>query len=87
MSYIGVGATEFRILMIIWATLGSALNLKEPLVGGLSWLDGATLILGALAAMDLGHKAIVNGLKVAAEENAQSFTSCNSGAGTFPSRN
>ena len=38
MSYIGIGA-EFRILMIAWAFIGSAVGLKQPLVDGLSGLD------------------------------------------------
>jgi phosphatidylglycerophosphate synthase len=30
MAYIGVGATEFRILMIAWALIGAAVGLREP---------------------------------------------------------
>lgn len=68
MSYIGVGATEFRILMILWAFLGAATGLKEPLVSGLSGLDIAILILAAFAVVGLGAKAVIDARTIAEEE-------------------
>jgi phosphatidylglycerophosphate synthase len=70
MSYIGVGATEFRILMIVWACFGTFFNIKEPLVSGLSGLDISILILAAFAVVGLGWKAISDARHVAMEENA-----------------
>ena len=69
MSYIGVGATEFRILMIFWASVGSAFHLREPLVSGLSRLDVTILILAAIAVIGLAVKAITDARDVASEEH------------------
>ncbi len=68
MSYIGVGATEFRILMILWAIFGAATGLKEPLVNGLSGLDIAILVLAAFAVVALGVKAVMDARIIAEEE-------------------
>ena len=68
MSYIGVGATEFRILMIVWAFLGAATGIKEPLVNGLSGLDIAILVLAAFAVVALGVKAVMDARIIAEEE-------------------
>ena len=46
MAYIGVGATEFRILMIAWSLIGAVSGLHEPLVNGLSTIDLTILTLG-----------------------------------------
>ena len=69
MSYIGVGATEFRILMIGWAIFGSAAHLKEPLVGSLSALDISILVLAGCAVVGLSVKAITDARQVALEES------------------
>ena len=69
MSYIGVGATEFRILMILWAFLGAAIGIREPLVNGLSGLDIAILVLAAFAVVALGVKAVTDARIVAEEES------------------
>jgi phosphatidylglycerophosphate synthase len=70
MAYIGVGATEFRILMIVWALIGSAIGLREPsFVGtGLSKLDMTIMFLGAMAVIGLAIKAITDARAIAAEE-------------------
>jgi phosphatidylglycerophosphate synthase len=65
MSYIGVGATEFRILMIFWAKASSAAGLKEPLVNGLSGIDISIFGLGLLAVVGLGVKAVTDARQVA----------------------
>jgi phosphatidylglycerophosphate synthase len=68
MSYIGVGATEFRILMIVWAAIGTVFNLREPLVDGLSRLDVTIFFLATLAVIGLAFKAISDARLVASEE-------------------
>jgi phosphatidylglycerophosphate synthase len=68
MAYIGVGATEFRILMIVWAMIGTAFNLREPLVDGLSRLDAVILFLAGMAVIGLAFKAISDARLVAFEE-------------------
>lgn len=70
MSYIGVGATEFRILMIVWACGGAAFGLHEPLLGMLTRIDVAVLSMGALAVFGLGYKAINDARLIAASEPA-----------------
>jgi phosphatidylglycerophosphate synthase len=69
MSYIGVGATEFRILMIGWAVVAALCHIREPLVSGLSGLDLAILGLAVFAVLGLGFKAIGDARAVAVEEN------------------
>lgn len=65
MSYIGVGATEFRILMIVWAAAGVALNLNEGLAGPLTRIDIAIMIMGAMAVVGLGFKAFSDAREIA----------------------
>jgi phosphatidylglycerophosphate synthase len=70
MSYIGVGATEFRILMIVWAFFGAIFGIREPLVKGLSRLDISILLLAFFAVVGLAYKALTDARTVAAEESA-----------------
>ena len=60
MSYIGLGATEFRILMIVWACVASALGLQEPLLGRMTGIDIAILSMGGMAVLGLGYKAVMD---------------------------
>ena len=73
MAYVGVGATEFRIIMIAWGVLGAALNLHEPLVHGISTLDLAVLFLAGFAVVGLGVKAVMDAREVALEEGVAPF--------------
>jgi phosphatidylglycerophosphate synthase len=73
MSYIGVGATEFRILMILWGVAGAAFQIHEPLVNGLSSLDIAILSMAAMAVAGLGYKAFSDAMQVAAEEKKEAL--------------
>ena len=75
MSYIGVGATEFRIMMILWALLSAAIGLHEPLIGGLSGLDISILVLGAIAVVGLGAKAVIDARIIADEEGSTQLQS------------
>jgi phosphatidylglycerophosphate synthase len=74
MAYIGVGATEFRILMIAWALIGAALGLHESLVNSPDKLDGLDLtiaFLAGIAVVGLGAKAIIDAYQIAIEEEDQ----------------
>ena len=68
MAYIGVGATEFRILMIVWSCLGAAVGLHEPLVNGMSKLDYTILGLAGMAVCGLVYKLVVDAAEIAREE-------------------
>ncbi|MDE2364949.1 MAG: hypothetical protein KGM42_19900, partial [Hyphomicrobiales bacterium] len=68
MSYVGLGATDFRILMTVWASLGVAFQIHEPLVDGVSHIDLAVLVMATIAICGLGIKAIVDAREVAATE-------------------
>lgn len=70
MSYIGVGATEFRILMIVWACLGSVFDLHEGIAGPLTAIDIALMGMGSLAVLGLGYKAAMDAREIAASESA-----------------
>lgn len=73
MSYVGVGATEFRILMIAWAVFGAAFGLREPLVHGISPLDLGILFMAGFAVIGLGIKAVMDAREVAEQEGATPF--------------
>lgn len=68
MAYIGVGATEFRILMIVWPIVGAMLHLHEPLANGISKLDGTILALAALAICGLVYKSVRDAFEIARDE-------------------
>jgi phosphatidylglycerophosphate synthase len=72
MSYIGVGATEFRLLMAAWSIIGVVIGLDEPTIGRLTSIDLAICSLGALAVIGLGVKAYGDARQVAVEEGRPS---------------
>src|SRR5208283_2194744 len=69
MSYLGLGGTEFRILMIGWSYLAAFLEVREPLVNGVSGLDIGVLALAVIAVLTLALKAIGDARDVALEES------------------
>ena len=72
MSYIGVGATEFRILMIVWCFVAELIGpaLCRPAVGSLTRLDLSLCFLACFALGGLLWKAIVDAKQIASEEAA-----------------
>lgn len=72
MAYLGVGATEFRLLMIVWAVLGAGLGLREPLVGRFTNIDLGVISLAAMALVGLAVKVVVDARDIAAEESPDS---------------
>ncbi len=71
MAYIGLGATEFRILMIAWAFAGAAFGLREPIIGALSRIDIAVLTLAGMATLGLFAKAFAEAAEIWREENLE----------------
>jgi hypothetical protein len=69
MAYIGIGATEFRILMIIWAFVAYATGTDETAVVGFSKVDEAVAILAIFAVFGLAIKAASDARRIAGEEN------------------
>lgn len=70
MSYIGVGATEFRILMIAWSLAGAIFGIHEPLANGLSNIDIAIVGMAAVSVLGLAYKLIVDAAAIAQEERS-----------------
>lgn len=70
MSYIGVGATEFRILMIVWCFVAELIGpaLHRPALGSLSRLDLSLCILAGFALGGLFLKAVADARQIAGEE-------------------
>jgi phosphatidylglycerophosphate synthase len=68
MSYIGVGATEFRIMMIVWALLRAAFGASETPSSGISVLDISIMVLAGFAIIALGMKAANDARVIAMEE-------------------
>ena len=70
MSYIGVGATEFRILMIVWCFVAELIgpSMHRPAVGTLTRLDLSLCILAAFALIGLLWKAAADARQIAGEE-------------------
>ena len=68
MAYIGLGITEFRLLMIVWPLVAQVIGVDETAVEGLSKLDLIIMLLAAFAFCDLVVKIVLDGRKIAAEE-------------------
>jgi len=71
MAYIGLGTTEFRILMIVWAIVADAIGIDETVVDGVSRLDAAIMLLAILAVCGLVIKVVRDAQRIAADENEQ----------------
>lgn len=69
MSYIGLGATEFRILMIGWACLAATIGVSQPTFGPVTSIDIAILLMCAIAVVGLAFKAVGDARMVAMDEN------------------
>jgi hypothetical protein len=69
MAYIGLGATEFRIMMALWPFVARAMGINEIGAPGVSRLDAAVMFLAALAILGLGVKALTDARRVAADES------------------
>jgi hypothetical protein len=70
-SYLGIGASEFRLLMIVWACGGAVLGVREPLVKGFSRVDAVIIGLAAIAVIGLAYRATRDALQVNADERAR----------------
>ena len=71
MAYIGLGTTEFRILMIVWAFVAHAIGIDETVVDGVSRLDAAIMLLAILAVCGLVIKVVRDAQRIAADDNGQ----------------
>jgi hypothetical protein len=71
MAYIGLGATEFRLLMAIWPFAAHAMGIDETVDAGVSRLDAAIMILAAFAICGLAIKALSDARRVALEESGR----------------
>lgn len=71
MAYIGLGATEFRILMALWPFAAHAMGIDETIDVGHSQLDSAILILAAFAICGLGIKALSDARRVSVDESGR----------------
>lgn len=71
MAYIGLGATEFRILIAVWPFAAHAMGVDESVDAGVSRLDAAIMILAAFAVCGLAIKALSDARRVAMDENGQ----------------
>lgn len=71
MSYVGVGATEFRILMILWCFLGKLIGpgIHKPAIGRLTRIDLTFCILASFALVGLLLKALVDAREIASKES------------------
>lgn len=68
MAYIGLGPTEFRILMVAWPLVAQAFGVDETAHEGHSRLDTTIMILAAFSFIGLAGKAIADARQLAAEE-------------------
>jgi phosphatidylglycerophosphate synthase len=75
MAYIGIGATEFRLLMLIWPFIASLIGpgLFVHAVLDLSRLDFVVAVLGGFAFVGLAWKAYFDAREIAAEEGSRPF--------------
>jgi hypothetical protein len=68
MVYIGLGPSEFRILMAAWPFVARITGVDEMAYDGPSRLDTAILILAAFAVVGLAAKALADARELAAWE-------------------
>lgn len=73
MAYIGMGATEFRILMVVWAFAAHAMGIDATLDQGVPRLDAAIAFLAIIAVFGLAYKAVSDARCVAMDEKRQGF--------------
>jgi hypothetical protein len=73
MAYIGMGATEFRILMVVWAFAAESLGIDATRDQGVSSLDAAIAILAVFAVVGLAVKALSDARCVAMDESGRGF--------------
>jgi phosphatidylglycerophosphate synthase len=71
MAYLGLGATEFRILMAVWPLIAFALGIDERNANGVTRLDAATILLATLAIGGLSIKIFGDARKVASTDDKQ----------------
>jgi phosphatidylglycerophosphate synthase len=65
MAYIGIGTTEFRILLALWPLVAITLGIDERGVNGLTRLDEVMIILAALAVGGLMVKILLDARRIA----------------------
>jgi hypothetical protein len=68
-TLIGIGATEFRILLAIWPFIATGLGLNRAGAGGLERLDLAVIILSLVAILSLVINIIVHGQKISSSQS------------------
>jgi hypothetical protein len=66
MAYIGIGVTEFRIMLALWPFAAVALGVPESLEDNLPSIDIAVMSLAGVAAIGLTAKFILDGRKITA---------------------
>lgn len=69
MAYIGLGPTEFRILMVAWPFVAHAAGIDGTEREGFSRLDAAIAILAIVAVAGLASKALSDARQLASEEH------------------
>jgi phosphatidylglycerophosphate synthase len=65
MAYIGMGTTEFRVLLAIWPFIALALGIDERGTSGLTKLDEVIITLGSVAVFGLVVKIVLDARKLA----------------------
>jgi len=68
-TLIGIGATEFRILLAAWPFIATALGLNRAGAGGLERLDLTVIILSLVAILSLVVNIIVHGQKISSSQS------------------
>jgi len=69
MAYIGIGATEYRMLMIVYAIGAAAMGVNEIAEQGFSMLDQIIVILAVLALGGLAVKIVIDARHISAQED------------------
>ncbi len=73
MAYIGIGTTEFRVLLAFWPFIALALGVNERGANGLTRLDEVVIALGSMAVGGLIIKIILDARKIALSRDKQEF--------------
>lgn len=71
MAYIGVGATEFRLLMIAYPLLAATLGVRVPSLGAFATIDLVIVLLAIIAVFSLAIKAVDDARELARQESVE----------------
>jgi phosphatidylglycerophosphate synthase len=73
MAYIGIGTTEFRLLLAVWPFVAISLGIDERGASGLTKLDETVIALGSVTVAGLIVKIVLDARKIALSQGKRDY--------------